>query len=86
MNPRYQSHQAVTGDIQGYHGYEMKVPPGSWTVVDRSGYPLRTHDGFAVFASKQQADWAAELMGHAFAHGAEAAQGLIREALGIADG
>jgi len=63
-------------------GYTQIMPPGSWTIYCGTD-PIRVHNGYAVFASEQQAEWCAELLNGAFETGKDAAREEIREALGI---
>lgn len=79
----YKGTRAVSGVLTNAHGYSMRVPKDSYTVVDQHGYPIRTHDGFAVFATERQANWCAELMAGARREGEVSVKENLRELLGI---
>lgn len=67
------------------YGYRQPMPEGSWLVGDDFGYPVRVHNGFAVFTTAKQAAWCAEMMNGAFEQGKDAARAEIRTALGLSD-
>ena len=81
--PGYKAVAVEADIIKNRFGYMKRVPLDSYTVVDGAGQPIRTHDGFAIFPSHQQAAWCAELMGHAFFMGEASVKAAMRNLLDI---
>lgn len=81
--PTYQVLPVPDGVIRNRFGYEQRVPPGSYTIADQHGDPIRTHNGFAVFSRIEQAGWCAELMRAAFAQGEASVKAALRGLLDI---
>lgn len=70
-------------NVSNRFGYAQKVPPGSWLISDEYGYPVRVHNGFAVFTTAEQAQWCAEMARDAFEAGRDAMRAELRALLGI---
>lgn len=83
---RYNAYQPQGASATNACAFTSKIKAGSWLISDQYGYPIRTHDGFAQFSSKQEAEWAVEYMNRAFSDGEESVQRKLRETLGIAEG
>lgn len=80
----YEAKKPYSGFFENRFGYRIRADQDTWTVCGKDG-AVRTHDGFAVFDTEQQANWAIELMGHAAYEAKEELQKDLRSLLGVAD-
>lgn len=86
MQPPFLVRPVSAGDpVANRYGYAMLAPYEGWVIVDRDDDPIRTHNGFAFFSYKAQAEWCAELMGGAFHCGVETNKRALRDLLGVAE-
>ncbi|UTC28722.1 hypothetical protein MARCHEWKA_02090 [Brevundimonas phage vB_BpoS-Marchewka] len=83
MSPGYKAVVVQDGFLRNRYGYEQRVAPGCFTIVDEHDNPIRTHDGFAVFASLKEAAWCAELMRGAYFEGEASVKAAMRNLLDI---
>ena len=58
---------------------------GEYSVCDKHGFPIQTHDSYAKFNTSQQEDWCAELMERAFYEGQDSLRKNLRELLGVTE-
>lgn len=84
MQPPYHARPVSQGDtISNRYGYAMKAPYEGWVIVDREDDPIRTHNGFAFFSYKAQAEWCVELMRNAFHLGVDSNKRALRDLLDL---
>ncbi|UTC29167.1 hypothetical protein BAMBUS_00840 [Brevundimonas phage vB_BpoS-Bambus] len=83
MTPGYRVKPVVDGRIRNRYGYEQRVGPGAYTIIDADDNPIRVHNGFAVFTSVEQAAWCVELMRVAFFEGEASVKAAMRNLLDI---